>query len=204
MGDRVAIINHGLSNLNSIARALEECGGAVTVTRDPADLRQADRIVLPGVGSFAAAMGNLRQAGFDDALREEVARRAVPVLGICLGMQLMAESSTEGGASTGLALIPGTVARLEATGEERIPHMGWNAVAPAGDCPLFRGIAPGTDFYFVHSYHFRCAPEAVAATTTFCGSFVSAVCKDNVMAVQFHPEKSQRAGFQLLRNFLAV
>lgn len=204
MSNRVAIIDHGLSNLNSIARAIEECGGTPMVTDNPADLRQANRIVLPGVGAFPAAMANLRAKRLSDALLEEVAHRPVPLLGICLGMQLLAESSTEGSENAGLGLIPGTVVKLSSSGDERIPHMGWNEVRPTVDSPLFKGIAPNTDFYFVHSYCLVCPEANVIARTPYCGEFVSAAARSNVMAVQFHPEKSQRAGFQLLRNFLAL
>lgn len=204
MANRVAIIDHGLSNLNSIVRALEECGGDVSVTQDPADLAAAERIILPGVGSFPAAMANLAANGMDVALKDELARRPVPVLGICLGMQLMADTSEEGGATRGLGLIPGSVVRLVSTGEERIPHMGWNAIEPVGHQPLFEGIPVGTDFYFVHSYHLRCPAENVVANTPFCGGFASAASAGSVMAVQFHPEKSQKQGFRLLTNFLAM
>jgi glutamine amidotransferase len=204
VSNRVAIIDHGLSNLSSIGRAIEECGGIPMVTDNPADLRKANRIVLPGVGAFPAAMANLRAKGLFDALLEEVAHRPVPLLGICLGMQLLAESSTEGGENTGLGLIPGTVMKLSSASDERIPHMGWNEVRPTVDSPLFKGIAITTDFYFVHSYCLVCPEANVIARTPYCGEFVSAAAMANVMAVQFHPEKSQRAGFQLLRNFMAL
>lgn len=205
MGNNVAIINHGLSNLNSIARAVEECGGVVTVTDERASLKAADRIILPGVGSFAAAMANLKAKGLDDGLRDEVARRSVPVLGICLGMQLLGERSTEGGSTEGIGLVSGSVVKLVPTGEdESIPHMGWNEVNPVGCVPLFNGISGGTNFYFVHSYHLVSSGANVAAKTPFCGGFISAVSTGCVMAVQFHPEKSQRAGFRLLNNFMTV
>lgn len=202
--NRVAIVNHGLSNLNSIARAIEECGGNPLITSDPAELRQANRIVLPGVGAFPAAVARLRANGMFEALREEVARRTVPLLGICLGMQLLADSSSEGGENAGLGLIPGNVVKLVPTNRERVPHMGWNEVRPIADSPLFHGIPSGIDFYFVHSYRLVCAETHVLARTPYCGEFVSAAASGPVMAVQFHPEKSQRAGFQLLQNFLAV
>ena len=204
MSNRVAIINHGLSNLSSIARALERCGGKVSITEDPDDLAQADRIVLPGVGSVPAAMANLSAKGLDRALQNEVARRRVPVLGICLGMQLLADSSAESGQTRGLGLIPGEVIRLEAKGEERIPHMGWNAVEILQTHPLFAGVSPQADFYFVHSYHLRCSPDHVVTRTPFCAGFVSAAASGSIMAVQFHPEKSQKQGFKLLSNFLAI
>lgn len=204
MSNRVAIIDHGLSNLNSIARAIEECGGTPIVTDDPVVLRQANRIVLPGVGAFPAAIANLRAKGLFDALLEEVAHRPVPLLGICLGMQLLAEYSSEGGNNTGLGLIPGKVVKLVPISDERVPHMGWNEVRPVSDSTLFKGLEENTDFYFVHSYYLECPEPNVLARTPYCGEFVSAAANGSVMAVQFHPEKSQRAGFQLLRNFLAI
>jgi glutamine amidotransferase len=204
VGIRVAIVNHGLSNLNSIARAIEECGGTPVITDDPAEFGTADRIVLPGVGAFAAAIANLRAKGLDEALCSEVRRRSVPLLGICLGMQLLAERGSEGGDNTGLGLIPGRVVRLKPTADERVPHMGWNAVNPVGTSELFEDIPAGTDFYFVHSFCLSCPDEYVIARTPYCGEFVSAAGNGPVSAVQFHPEKSQKAGFQLLRNFLAV
>lgn len=204
MSNRVAIVDHGLSNLNSIARAIEECGGTPLVTEDPAALRQTDRIVLPGVGAFPAAIANLRAKGLFDALLEEVARRPVPLLGICLGMQLLTQHSSEGGGNTGLGLIPGKVVKLAPTNDERVPHMGWNEVRPVSDSALFKGIEKNTDFYFVHSYCLVCPEANALARTPYCGDFVSAAANGSVVAVQFHPEKSQRAGFQLLRNFLAI
>jgi glutamine amidotransferase len=205
MANRVVIIDYKLCNLDSIARAVEECGGEATVSDDPAALHRADRIVLPGVGSFAAAIRNLRSTGMDRGLREQLERRRVPFLGICLGMQLLAARSSEGGDNEGLGLLGGDVVRMvPVDAGERVPHIGWNAVQPLSPSPLFEGIAPGTDFYFVHSYHLRGPRAEVLAATPYCGGFASAAARDNVMAVQFHPEKSQRVGFRLLRNFLSL
>ena len=204
MSNRVAIVDHGQSNLNSIARAIEECGGTPLVTDDPAVLRQANRIVLPGVGAFPAAIASLRAKGLFDALLEEVAHRPVPLLGICLGMQLLAQHGSEGGEHAGLGLIPGKVVRFSPANDERVPHMGWNEVRPVLDSALFKGIEDNTDFYFVHSYYLDCPAANTLARTPYCGEFASAAANGGVMAVQFHPEKSQRAGFQLLRNFLAI
>jgi glutamine amidotransferase len=203
MANRVAVINHGLSNLNSIVRALEVCGAVPVVTNSPAELAGVNRIVLPGVGAFGAAIERLRALGMDRALVAEVDRRSVPVLGICLGMQLLADRSTEGGEHAGLGLIPGDVERLQPSGAERVPHVGWNSVTIERDDLLFSGIAPGSDFYFVHSFHLRCrSPQDVLATTDYGGGFTAAARHGSVWAVQFHPEKSQRVGLQLLRNFL--
>jgi imidazole glycerol-phosphate synthase subunit HisH len=203
--NRVAIIDTGLCNLDSIARAIEDCGGTARVTEDPADLESATRIVLPGVGAFAEAMARLRARRLDDALSEQVIGHGIPFLGICLGMQLLATRGTEVRETAGLGFIDGDVGLLEDRPGERIPHIGWNDVEPTGDSPLFQGIAHDRDYYFVHSYVLRPSrPEDVAAVTPYGGGFVSAVRRDNVFGVQFHPEKSQQAGFAILRNFLAL
>jgi imidazole glycerol-phosphate synthase subunit HisH len=203
--NRVGLIDSGLCNLGSARRALEECGATVTVATTPADLDGADRVVLPGVGAFADGMASLRDAGFDAALAEIVADGRTPVLGVCLGMQLLAATATEGGPSQGLGLIEADVVRLEPENGERIPHIGWNAVRPEPGAELFAGLPDDADFYFVHSYHVACrAPGDVAATTPYAGGFCSAVAHGLVYGVQFHPEKSQANGFALLRNFLAL
>ena len=201
----VCIVDHGLCNLDSIARAVEECGATPHITSRAEDLRRCDRLILPGVGAFGRAMENLRRDGLDDAIRAERERRRLPVLGICLGMQLLAEASEEGGESRGLGLIPGRVLRLKRVApRERVPHVGWNEIEIVASHPLLAGLPSGSNFYFVHSYHLSCAQKAsVLAQTPYCGRFASVVAQDDVMGVQFHPEKSQRAGFQVLRNFLA-
>jgi glutamine amidotransferase len=201
----VAVIDYGMSNIDSVVRAIEECGGRPFVATAPNALSKADCIVLPGVGSFADGMRELRFRQLDEALRREALVNNIPVLGICLGMQMLATRGHEGGETPGLDLIPGDVVRFEPNGSgERIPHIGWNSVLPTRECPLFRGIDPGTDFYFVHSYHFDCADESAVAKTQYCGEFVCSVRRGYVFGVQFHPEKSQKRGIQLLRNFLSV
>ncbi|MGQ0612332.1 MAG: imidazole glycerol phosphate synthase subunit HisH [Planctomycetaceae bacterium] len=204
--NRVAVIDYGRCNLDSIARAVEECGGAPRLARAPADLEGTDRVILPGVGSFRDAMERLRERRLDEALTERVLPGRVPFLGICLGMQLLASEGSEGGASPGLGWIAGKVRRLTpADRAERVPHVGWNEVLPRADAPLFQGIAPATDFYFVHSFALQCADETcITARTPYCGGFVSSVSRGDIHGVQFHPEKSLRPGFALLRNFLAL
>ena len=204
----VGIIDYGLCNLDSIARAIEHCGSDPKVTANPLDLSGFDRIVIPGVGAFANAMKNLRDAGLDQAIHDQRARRRMPVLGICLGMHLLAEESDEGGGATpGLGLLAGRVSRLmPSVRGERVPHVGWNEVSPEHPHPLFKEVDPRTDFYFVHSYHLTTAdPTVCVARTPYCGGFTSAVAMGNdLVGVQFHPEKSMAAGFKVLQNFLAL
>ena len=200
----VAIIDYGLCNLDSIRRAVEECGGTPFVSRDPSDLVGCDSIILPGVGSFARAMANLHERGFAEALPRIVIDHGVPLLGICLGMQLLAGTGTEGGETAGLGLLHGRVVRLEpGTEKERIPHMGWNDVTSQNGSALFNGIDEGTNFYFVHSFRLDSPDAEIHGTVDYCGRTVAAAGRDHVMGVQFHPEKSQAAGFRLLKNFLA-
>ena len=200
----VLVINYGMGNLGSVRRAFEECGANVLVSEDPADLAEVERIVLPGVGAFPDAMARLHSAGWPTPLRAALENPGVHLLGICLGMQLLADKGHEGSETIGLGFIPGEVTRFVPPDGERVPHVGWNEVRPTQPSALLNGIAPGTDFYFVHSYHFRASQSASAlATTPYCGGFVSVVGAGNVTGVQFHPEKSSKPGFQLLRNFLA-
>lgn len=202
----VAIVDYGMCNLDSVRRAVEECGGTPIVTDRAEDLETATHIILPGVGSFRDGMQNLRQRSLDVILREQVVGRQIPFLGICLGMQMLAAKGWEGGETDGLGWIDGEVRKLEPAGEDRrIPHIGWNEVAVVGNPPLFDGIGSAKDFYFAHSYHLSCRNEHdVLARTSYCGGFVSAVSRGQIFGVQFHPEKSQRVGFRLLRNFLSV
>jgi imidazole glycerol-phosphate synthase subunit HisH len=207
---RVVVIDYGLSNLDSLARAVQECGGSPIVTERRDSVRDATQIILPGVGVFRQAMHNLRERGLDEALHEQVVGEGIPLLGICLGMQLLASVGCEGGDAPGLGLIDGEVKRLVPDGPSaRIPHMGWNEVHFDPDHPgaaaLFAGLRPGQDFYFVHSYHFVPARQrATIGRTPYCGGFTAAVGSGRLFGVQFHPEKSQKAGFRVLQNFLAM
>lgn len=195
-----------MGNLGSVRRAFEECGASVLISQDPRDLKKASRIVLPGVGAFTQGMQNLKKNGWVDALKETLDHQQIPLLGICLGMQLLAEKGTEGGETEGLGVIPGVVKRLEPAKEnERIPHVGWNELVQLKSCSLFSNISNRTDFYFVHSFHFVPASSTDAlAETPYCGQFHSVVGNNFIFGVQFHPEKSQRSGFQLIRNFLEI
>ena len=201
----VVIVDYGMSNLNSIQRALEECGAQNPIAIDnPRELRTADRIVLPGVGAFGDGIEHLKAQGWIEVIREEVLENKIPLLGICLGMQLLASKGFESGQHDGLDLIPGNVKKLEPIGEnEKIPHVGWNEVHYNRDNHLFNGIPDGRDFYFVHSYHFvPDDPKDIIGTTPYCGGVVSAVNRGNVFGTQFHPEKSIPSGFDLIKNFL--
>jgi glutamine amidotransferase len=201
---RVAVIDYGMGNLGSIRRACEECGATVRIVRDPADAGWASHLILPGVGAFPDGAANLRATGWDARLA--AARDAgTPLLGICLGMQLLFERGSEVRDCAGLGLLPGDVPRLSPVGDERLPHVGWNGVRALKDHPLFAGIPASADFYFVHSYRVRPSePGDVIAMGDYAGGFPAVVGRGALVGVQFHPEKSQRHGLHLLGNFLAA
>lgn len=204
---KVAIIDYGLCNLDSVARVVEECGAEAHITGNTDGLDTATHIILPGVGAFPSAMKYIREQKIDEALNEQVIGNKIPFLGICLGMQLMAEKSFEVEECAGFGWIAGAVKRVEPFGEDNtVPHIGWNEVVHKHDSPLFRQIESGKDFYFVHSFHLEAENRAeVIAETPYAAGFVCAVQRDeNIFGVQFHPEKSQKSGFQVIENFLAV
>ena len=201
---KIAIVNYGMGNLGSVRRAFEELGADPLIANHPSALYDVNRIVLPGVGAFAEGMAHLNQGGWSEALREVVSVQGKPLLGICLGMQMLADEGHEGGVIPGLGLIPGQVRRLDKLGcELRIPHVGWNEVCYAQDDVLFDGIQDASDFYFVHSYAFVPQDrEHLLATVPYGIDLTSVVRRGNVFGCQFHPEKSSKAGRRLLRNFL--
>ena len=194
----IAIIDYGMGNLRSVQKALEFLGQQAVITDDAAAIARADRVILPGVGAFRDAMQRLRDTGLDRSVLETAAA-GKPLLGICLGMQMMFEHSEENGFYDGLGLFPGTVTRFEDRGL-KIPHMGWNTIETRA-CPLFdAGKQPCV--YFVHSYCMaEVSDEWTAATCTYGQTFTAAVCRGNVMATQFHPEKSGSEGLAMLRRF---
>ncbi len=198
---RVAIINYGMGNLASVAKALERSGADVRICTEAASVRAADALVLPGVGAYRDAVARLEQGGIATAVRERIAA-GVPFLGICLGLQLLFESSGEGGRWPGLGVLAGTVERIETA--YKVPHIGWNdLVWRQPGAAMAAGLPELAAVYFVHSYAARPADESmIAATVDYGGEVVAAVARDNVWAVQFHPEKSSCVGLRLLATFV--
>lgn len=203
----ITIIDYGVGNLHSAAKGVEKAGSSVRVTSDPDVVAKADKLILPGVGAFKDCVDSLTQGGFVEPIREHIAA-GKPLLGICVGMQLLFDESQEFGVHQGLGLIPGKVVRFPANmyqGKDhlKVPHMGWNDLDIRQPAPIFKGIDSGSYVYFVHSYY--CQPEGddvVAAKATYGDvNFCASVWKDNLMATQFHPEKSQDLGIQILKNF---
>ena len=199
--DMIAIIDYGMGNLRSVSKAFEAVGHQAVVTRDPRVIGNASHVVLPGVGAFGDCMDNVERYGLVEPIRAAI-QSGKPFLGICLGLQLLFEESEEFGPHKGLGIIPGKVRRFAAARGLKVPHMGWNNVTIERPCPLFEGIPNESYWYFVHSFYVDPSYKPIAATTTVYGTtFVSSVWRDNVMACQFHPEKSQAVGLRLIKNF---
>jgi len=194
----IAIIDYGMGNLRSVQKGLETAGIKAFITGNPAEVAAAPGVILPGVGAFEDAIMNLRNTGMVEAV-QEVVRRKRPLLGICLGMQLLFTESEENGRHRGLDLIPGRVVRFPAA--NKIPHMGWNQVRLEGDSPLFSGVADKSYFFFVHSYYCDPGEPVTIGTCSYGLDFACAVQKGNLLEDQFHPEKSSSLGLQILRNF---
>ena len=201
---KIAIINYGMGNLGSVRRSLENLGVDVIVAERPIQLLDANCIILPGVGSFGEGMKKLSDEGWIESLQVEVMEQGKPLLGICLGMQMLSSSSEENGLNKGLNFISGKVLRIDQLGcSLRIPHVGWNEVNYQEGTPLFNDIPQAIDFYFVHSYAFVVDdPDSVIATSAYDISITAAVSKNHIFGTQFHPEKSSRAGQQILKNFI--
>ena len=201
-----AIIDYNMGNLASVRNACEKVGKPAQIVRDPDALAEYDRIILPGVGAFGDAMAHLRESGMDEAIRS-FAASGRPLLGICLGMQLLLESSEEFGRHEGLGLIPGKVVHFETArfpSPLKVPHMGWNELFVKADTPLFRGLPEAFYLYFVHSYYAVCDAEFVMGETLYGYTFPSAIYYGNIFGLQPHPEKSHKNGLQILKNFMEV
>lgn len=203
----ITIIDYNMGNVASIENILKRMGTDAKITSDPSDILNAEKIILPGVGSFDYGMRNLNDLGFTEALKERVVNGNTPLLGICLGMQLLTDDSEEG-ELPGLGFIKAHTIKFnsEYNGEKLIiPHMGWDYIQPMAETGLFKNSLGNMRFYFVHSYFAKCdSDENVLATTEYGVRFASAIGKDNIMGVQFHPEKSHKYGMQLLKNFVEM
>lgn len=206
------IIDYGAGNLHSIAKAVEYAAGTgktkIAITDDPKEIEKADRVILPGVGAFGACADALRShGGIIDALNEAVIEQQKPFLGICVGMQLLAEEGLEHGTHAGLGWVKGKVVKIEPENlSDKIPHMGWNELNLTANHEFFRDINSGDHAYFVHSYHMLCDDaQDIIATVNYGGvEITAAVAKDNIVATQFHPEKSQEVGLKILKNFIKL
>jgi glutamine amidotransferase len=200
----IVIIDYGLGNLGSMANMLKKASARAMISSDPAVIAQADKLILPGVGAFDTGMKNLEAHGLIPLLNAQVQEEKVPILGVCLGMQLLSRRSEEG-QLTGLGWLNAETIRFKfdyTNANIKIPHMGWNRVTVCQPHSLFSGLEAENRFYFLHSYHVVCSdPDNVLAQTTYGFDFISAVVKDNIMGVQFHPEKSHKFGMRLLKNF---
>lgn len=204
MGDspQIAILDYGMGNLRSVEKALEKVGARAPVTSEEEVISSADGLILPGVGAFPKAMEQIRRLELDRMLLEAV-DRGVPVLGICLGLQLLFESSVEQGGAEGLGLLEGDVAQVP-SGGRKVPHIGWAEVTWEKPDPLTNGLRPGEPFYFVHSFVAQPTGEELIGTASYGGEFACAAGKDKIWGVQFHPEKSSAAGLRMLTNFKEI
>jgi imidazole glycerol-phosphate synthase subunit HisH len=202
----IAIVDYGMGNVRSVQNAIEYLGEEAVVTARDEELAAADRLILPGVGAFGDAMANIEARGLVPLLKREVIERKKPFLGICLGLQLVANSSTEHRPHAGLGWFDAEVLRFDMPDDKlKIPHMGWNEIEPCAPHALLAGLKPTQlVFYFVHSFHIVLKnPREAAATCTYGYPFTAAIARDNIFATQFHPEKSQDSGLQILKNFAA-
>lgn len=198
----LTIVNYGMGNIYSVQSALNYIGVDSVYTDNPSVILNSDHILLPGVGSFHIAMENIKRLGLDDVLKEAVLTKHIPILGICLGMQLLGESSTEDGYTEGLGLFHGRCEKFEVSDTCKVPHVGFNDVENPVNSTLYKNIDNHSDFYFVHSYRMLTDEKDGIATCNYGIQFVASFEKDNIMGTQYHPEKSQRNGLTLLENFV--
>ena len=197
----IALIDYGAGNVRSVHKALTAVGAGVTVTQDPEVVLAADKVVMPGVGAFGDCMTSLTRLGLIKAIHE-VVDAGVPFLGICVGMQVLFEVGEEMGEHAGLGLLPGRVVKFQIDPALKVPHTGWNQVEPVQATPLLADLPDGAWTYFNHSFYCRAQPEHTLAITDYGGAFPSVVGRENVLGIQFHPEKSQHVGLHILRNFV--
>jgi glutamine amidotransferase len=202
MSARIAILDYAMGNLRSAEKALEHVGVTATISRDPVEVQAADGVILPGVGAMPRAMERIRELGLEELIAER-REAGVPILGICLGLQLLFDSTTEFGGADGLGLLEGSVAELDAEGL-KVPHIGWSPVNWERDSRLTEGLPSGTPFYFVHSFAPSPSPGDLLGTAEYGSRFACAAERENVYGVQFHPEKSSTAGLRLLSNFAGI
>lgn len=200
----VAIIDYDAGNIKSVEKAIIYLGAEAILTRDPKTILNADHIILPGVGSFGDAMDKLHRFGLVEVIREAV-RRQIPFLGICLGLQLMFESSEECPGVEGLSLLPGKILKIPPKEDIKIPHIGWNSLVYPNEGRLYKGIPENSYVYFVHSYYLRAEDENIVVAATEYGTYIHAsVEKGNIFGCQFHPEKSSDVGLTILKNFISI
>ena len=202
----IVIIDYGLGNIRSIFAKIDQMNEPVTISSDIEVIENADKIILPGVGAFDSGMENIRNLGIREILDKKVTIDKIPILGICLGMQLLTQKSEEG-MLPGLGYVDAVTKKFwfGATTSLNLPHMGWNTITFKGDSPLLNGITDNSRYYFVHSYHVVCDhPENVMASTRYGYDFPSIIRKDNIFGVQFHPEKSHKQGIRLIKNFVKI
>ena len=198
----IAIVDYDIGNIHSVHKAFQYIGADAVITGDSAEILRADGIVLPGVGAFGIAIANLRRLKIVEPLLRAI-NEGLPFLGICVGMQVLFETSEELGTHAGLCVLPGTVQRFD--GSVKVPQIGWNRIHPRAPHPLLENVPTGSYVYFAHSYRAVPAdPNLVLATTDYAGRYPSAVARGNVCGIQFHPEKSQRTGLRILSNFVAM
>ena len=198
---KILLIDYKLGNHQSVANTLTFLGYDFLISNSPANIKRAQAYILPGVGAFPEAMKNLKAIGIVDVLAHEVIKRKKPILGVCLGMQILANDSVENGFHKGLGWVSGHVAKVPPGQEIRVPHVGWNNIHAVSKNPLFSRVSSNTNFYFDHSYHFVCNNKFVAATFIYGHKMIAAIQKDNIFGVQFHPEKSQNNGLRIYRSF---
>lgn len=202
-GKQIVIIDYGMGNIQSVQNALHFLGYESILSHKKEDFDTADGFILPGVGAFGEAMKNLYRYNIIETMEENILKKKKPILGICLGMQLLAKNSSEQGFHKGLGWINATISKITPKGNLYIPHVGWNSIEVLEKEPLFKNIPSDTHFYFDHSFHMECNDKRVQSSVTLYGDLLTAsIQKDNIFATQFHPEKSQIAGLKLLRNFL--